>query len=528
MSGQVGGPNIVIIGAGPAGLSTAHFLRKRGYKNVLVLEKLGRVGGLCDSLTCGSYSFDLGANYVTPAYKEVLRLAEQVGAEMYSERPMIAMSVPDEPGRGVSYQSMFDAVRFDDHSGKRIGIFNFVWLLVRYVWLRWRLSDVVDRPTFAGIEKHPELVRPMQEWLDANGLHGLTRVLQLPSTMMGYGLLSETPAVYILKFMCNKTFVPMALKETPFIGRFTGWPKRFTQGFQRLWERVAWTLQVRTEVTVYEVQREAGKPILVKFRAGGQELAEFEHRREEIECEHLILACPQPVLLGKDQATQSQQTQAPTPEFAAGSGFITLTSEEKSLFEQIKEVWYCMTTFHVENMNFNGASPLAAIYPLAPLLKPRGVAKQWADCELVQFYSPISPYDIERVREAIRKQVENGDDKLKAYLDQLDQVYKNMQNSQHDKLDPVRDVVLKNVRSLVRQMGATVREDNKAWHSYNRFTYFQHVNSQSILGGFYTKLEQLQGKNNTYFVGGATSFELVEPTVQYARHLVETHFPTLS
>jgi protoporphyrinogen oxidase len=38
--------NIAIVGAGPAGLSTAWFLSKHGFHNVTVLEKLGQIGGL--------------------------------------------------------------------------------------------------------------------------------------------------------------------------------------------------------------------------------------------------------------------------------------------------------------------------------------------------------------------------------------------------------------------------------------------------------------------------------------------------
>ena len=70
---------IAIVGAGPAGLSTAWFLSKRGYHNVTVLEKLGRVGGLCKSLTVDGMSFDLGANYVTWGYQETLAIAKEVG-----------------------------------------------------------------------------------------------------------------------------------------------------------------------------------------------------------------------------------------------------------------------------------------------------------------------------------------------------------------------------------------------------------------------------------------------------------------
>ncbi|HID29705.1 MAG TPA: FAD-binding protein, partial [Desulfobacterales bacterium] len=42
---------ILILGAGPGGLSAAHFLSRHGFKNVTVFEKLGRVGGMCRSVT---------------------------------------------------------------------------------------------------------------------------------------------------------------------------------------------------------------------------------------------------------------------------------------------------------------------------------------------------------------------------------------------------------------------------------------------------------------------------------------------
>lgn len=522
MSTVSGGPRIVIVGAGPAGLSTAYFLRKRGYQNVLVLEKLGRVGGLCLSMTCGNYSFDLGANYVTPAYKEVLRLAEEYGATMYAERPMIAMSVPEDPHQPATYQSMFDAVRFDDDTGKPIGVLRFLGLMVRYIWLRWRLAKVLDQPTFAGVETHPELAQPMQQWLDSHGLRGLTRLLQLPSTMMGYGLMSETPALYILKFMTLKTFVPMALKETPIIGNFTGWPKRFVNGFQRFWERISWDLQVRTNVNITRVERKQGEPIAVHFEVKAQELSSFEAQTGSILCDYLILACPQPVLLGTDAITGDG-----TGRYNPDRAFMELSVEERELFEQIREVWYCMTTFHVENLNFNGQSPLAPIYPLASILKPMGVGKQWDDCELVQFYSPISPYDVRRAIAETRKKVAAGDHQLEGYLRQLESVERHMRDPK-DGEDPVRSVVIDNVRAVTRQMGGRIRDDNAAWHTYNRFTYFQHVGTEAILAGFYTKLERLQGQQRTFFVGGATNFELVEPIVEYARHLVARHFPPLS
>ena len=91
---------ILILGAGPGGLSAAHFLRRHGYKNVTVFEKLGRVGGMCRSITEDNQAFDLGAVFASSSYREVLRMARLVGARL--ERFVVATAIrwDPEPGTG--------------------------------------------------------------------------------------------------------------------------------------------------------------------------------------------------------------------------------------------------------------------------------------------------------------------------------------------------------------------------------------------------------------------------------------------
>ena len=99
---------VAVIGAGPAGLSTAYYLKQQGYRDVTVFEKLGRVGGLCRSVTEGYRSFDLGGNYVTPAYRETLELARHVGAKPIKAHEYLgARDVDGE----IEYLSMFDWLR---------------------------------------------------------------------------------------------------------------------------------------------------------------------------------------------------------------------------------------------------------------------------------------------------------------------------------------------------------------------------------------------------------------------------------
>ncbi|KAK6164222.1 hypothetical protein DH2020_001086 [Rehmannia glutinosa] len=58
-----------------------------------------------------------------------------------------------------------------------------------------------------------------------------------------------------------------------------------------------------------------------------------------------------------------------------------------------------------------------------------------------------------------------------------------------------------------------------------RFKYFPHVESQDIKDGFYDKVEnELQGQQNTYYIGGLFAFELTERNSSYAMALVRKHF----
>ena len=54
--------------------------------------------------------------------------------------------------------------------------------------------------------------------------------------------------------------------------------------------------------------------------------------------------------------------------------------------------------------------------------------------------------------------------------------------------------------------------------------YFPHVGTQALQGGFYYKVEAMQGQNHTFYVGGTLSFETVEHSARYAQALVKGHF----
>ncbi|MGE4431525.1 MAG: NAD(P)/FAD-dependent oxidoreductase [Sphingobium sp.] len=69
----------VVIGAGHAGLSAGHYLKKAGWE-VIVLEASDRVGGRASTFRKGPYLIEAGATQMSTGYEEYIALAQDVGA----------------------------------------------------------------------------------------------------------------------------------------------------------------------------------------------------------------------------------------------------------------------------------------------------------------------------------------------------------------------------------------------------------------------------------------------------------------
>ena len=213
---------------------------------------------------------------------------------------------------------------------------------------------------------------------------------------------------------------------------------------------------------IESIERNDG-PHTIVFTHFQQILHQIKTHRDTVEFDYLILACPLDTNV---------------------LHFMKLSETEEVLFEKILTNSYCMTTFHVTGLGL--PKPLAAVLPLTSIGTPWAVAQQWGDSNVTQFYSRVLPNE-----------------------------------PYHD----VQPRVVREAKELVAQMNGSIDTTNADWHTYDRWPYFQHVTPAEFEAGFYSKLERLQGNRNTYYVGGATNFELIEPILQYSKHLVAKHFP---
>jgi hypothetical protein len=453
---------IVIVGAGPAGLSTAWFLSKNGFHNVTVLEKLGRVGGLCKSLTVDGLSYDLGANYVTWAYQETLKIAKDVGAHTYPEKPYISLEL-SENATTFKYRPFSEAILYDPYTKEKVSIFSFIIAAIRYSAIRWKLRYVIDIPEYLSrIHNHPTLCISFKAWLEQHKLMPLSTLFQFPITIMGYGILADIATPYALRYMSLRTFFPMVFGRIPVVKWIVGtWPKRFTLGFQRLWECVAWRTDVRLNVNITNIERSA-EHIKIDFEYPEQDLNEITIVNDTQYYDYLVLACPL------------------TPDVFHRLGLAPNAAEQK-ISRGIQINPYCMTTFWINNMDM--PQPIAPILPIPEQGVPWAVARQFQD---------------------------RGN--------MFTQFYTRPTNDQTD------EEVIDEVRKLTALLGGEINESQDRWHTFDKFTYFQHFTPEQIQAGIYADLANMQGRENTFYVGGATDFELVEPIVKHSKHIVEQHF----
>jgi hypothetical protein len=222
----------------------------------------------------------------------------------------------------------------------------------------------------------------------------------------------DIAAPYALRYMSLRTFFPMVFSRVPGVDCIVGtWPRRFTDGFRRLWERVAWRIDVRLGVNIARIARSAGD-ITIDMEYPEEDLNRIKIVKDTQTDDYLVLASPL------------------TPDVFGRLG-LPANAPERKISDAIKINPYCMTTFWIDRMDM--PEPIAPLLPVPEPGKPWAVARQFQDrgSGFTQFYTrPTS--------------------------------------GQSD------DGVIAEVKKLVKLLGGVIDETRSRWHTFDKFTYFQH------------------------------------------------------
>lgn len=215
---------VCVVGAGAAGLSAAHFLKKRGFTDVTVLEKSSRLGGKCWTIEHGGRTYELGAGIHTVAYRTISEIMADVGVESTHVRSTMYLdtdsgAVTDAPFylRPKTWLAVLASAPF----------------LARVLYQHRKMFG----PGFAGLDR--ELCEPFDVWARKRHLSVIAETMTPFNTGFGYGYSDEVPAAYGLKYIT--VLCP---------------PREYLEGgYQGLWQQVAEELDVRLETEIESIER---------------------------------------------------------------------------------------------------------------------------------------------------------------------------------------------------------------------------------------------------------------------------------
>ncbi|MEO3944087.1 FAD-dependent oxidoreductase [Gorillibacterium sp. CAU 1737] len=208
-------PAIGIIGSGMSGAAAAHYLRKKGYTRLTLLEKEDSVGGKCHSITYRGRTYEMGALIGLPTSRYTMELMKDYGLE--DKGPLLERGFFDREGRKISQIPVTHVPEFVKEFK------DLPALLERYRKLQ--------EPGFLGLP--PDLCQPFDQWCADNGLSVTQEVFRHYYSTFGFGSVEQIPAAYVLKFLSYENLLSFIE-----ITHMITWPSGVRELIRRMAERV--------------------------------------------------------------------------------------------------------------------------------------------------------------------------------------------------------------------------------------------------------------------------------------------------
>lgn len=198
---------IGIVGAGPAGVSFAYFLRKQGFNNITLLESAPHISGKSSSFEVGGRGYDVGALMVGTNYHHIHSLAS-------------ALSCPLEPFKGRALD--IDNGRLIHEDTSMICIYQKLLPHINHYLGERSHTQEISNPGHGTLSEE-QLFPPIGQYLKGKQMEYMRDAWALAFTSAGYGYIdSDIPAAYFLKF----------------VERSENKISYFPNGFCKLWEKM--------------------------------------------------------------------------------------------------------------------------------------------------------------------------------------------------------------------------------------------------------------------------------------------------
>ncbi|MDJ0593042.1 MAG: FAD-dependent oxidoreductase [Pleurocapsa sp. MO_226.B13] len=244
---------ICIVGAGAAGLSTAYFLQKKGYKNITILEKEKQAGGKCRTIFYENRSYELGAALITVNYRITLEILKELGLKT---KPFLNQYTILLDNKGVE-------IKYDlSHKLK------YLWELLGYLSSVYLKNRSIYTPGLSNISK--EYYENCNIFCRKNNLLNFASKIDLICSAYGYGYFDTVPVAYYIKYL---NYMPLV--RSIFTKNYGG--KFIAEGTETIWQEMAKKFNVLYEQKITNIER--NKQIHIHTQ------------KDKFEIDKLILAC---------------------------------------------------------------------------------------------------------------------------------------------------------------------------------------------------------------------------------------------
>ena len=463
---------ICIIGGGPAGISAAMYLQKKGYENYVIYEALNRVGGKTFSpkleVNGEMRSFETGAIMGAVTYHAVHEVEEFAGVD-HADGPNMRRMYRDKSGKEIY---PFD-LKKDFSIKKTIGLLRLkkqMKKLEEIMETKYQGYDVyghrgVAQGKYHGLSKKldnslqmiegenpnlKDLALPFDEFCKLNGVEDVQKIWIGPYTSFGYGFFDEIPTAYVMKYLDTTTAIEFVAL------RLWTWKEGTQSIYEAANKKLTNPAILNTKVVkvVRPAEGEEGKIQVTIEQNGEQKVEEFDQ---------LIVTTP-------------------LDYFAE---YADARPEEKELFEKIIHEKYVdyIATFEKDG------GPMISGY----------------------IFDNMTPERLGHAMVYYHRWEDLGSN--------CPSVVYALRNHQGSKDTPY-DKTIEYMDEDMKICGFPVKE-----RLYEQETYYcPHISPKDYADGWYDKLEAIQGKQNTWYAGEIMGFGDMEDTCAASKDLVERFF----
>lgn len=269
---------VVIVGAGLAGLHMAYQLKKKGFDQIVVLEKESRVGGKILTVWHDGVPHEFGAAYTGINYQtSVYALAKELGVDDFVPRPSNITVWLDELPKPLQFPSYVigTIIKLTKARNTIEAVGELIDAAYRYTVLHRQMfgkyeGELMHRPS---LEVLSQLNQTYLAYLRSHRLLALYPVLLATQTIQGYGYLDEISAIYGLLWNPPDFLQGMIALGLGFGGKSNS--DMFRKGFQQLTDKLAAFADIRLNVKIEGIKRDCDG-VTIRFDDGQVKTEKFD------------------------------------------------------------------------------------------------------------------------------------------------------------------------------------------------------------------------------------------------------------